>query len=162
MWEMLANIVCASLQRQLLLYFPPRQFSTFLFSFPRQPRWILIQLWADWTLKCRGPLRPAPKISTFTGDRSKAPASAIALFLATVDHKCAITTRTLMEAQRRKALHHSDKPRDSQGTHLSRAGWQPGRRLSRVRSNNTDYKFHYRPCTRIWMHSWPDMSSCTC
>lgn len=52
-----------------------------------------------------------------------ASASAIALNLATDNHKPAITAWTVMEAQQREALHHSDKPRDSQGTHLSRAGW---------------------------------------
>lgn len=81
-----------------------------------------------------------------------ASAATLALFLATVDHKPSITAWTLMEAQQREALHHSDKPRDSQETHLSRAGWQPGKRLSRVRSNKTNYEFNF----------WPSsMSGCT-
>lgn len=69
-------------------------------------------------------------------------ASAVALFLARVDHKPAITAQTLMEAEQREALPHSDKPRDSQGTRLSGAGQLPGRRVSRVRSNNPNHKFH--------------------
>lgn len=52
-------------------------FSPLLFSFPSQPQWILIQLWADWTVSAKGPLGPALKISTFTGERSMASASAI-------------------------------------------------------------------------------------
>lgn len=51
----------------------------------------------------------APKISTFSGERSMAQALAIALFLTTVDREPAISAQTLMEAQYREALHHSDK-----------------------------------------------------
>lgn len=50
-------------------------------------------------------------------------ASAVALFLARVDHKPAITAQTLMEAEQREALPHSDKPRDSQGIR----GWPAAR-----------------------------------
>lgn len=28
--------------------------------------------------------------------------------------------------------------------------------------NESSYKFHYRPSTRMWMHSWADTFSCTC
>lgn len=60
-----------------------------------------------------GALGLASKISAFTGARSMASASALALFLTAVDHKPAITTLTLMEAQQGETLHYSDKPRDS-------------------------------------------------
>lgn len=112
--------------------------------------------------KCWGPVGPAPKISTFTRDRSMASALATALCLARVDPKPAITAWTLMEALQREALHYSDKPRDSQGTQLSRAGQQPWRRLSSGRSYNTNYTFHERLSSRIRMCSWADTLSCQC
>ena len=88
--------------------------------------------------KCQRPAGPAPKISTFTGDRSMASASTIASLWATVDHKPAIPAWSLIEA----ALHYTNKPRESLGTHLQRTGQQPWTRLSRVRPSNTSYKFH--------------------
>lgn len=54
-----------------------------------------------------------------------------------------------MEAQQRRALHYSYKSRDSQGSHLSRAGQQPWRRLSGVMNKNASYKFHFRPTAKI-------------
>lgn len=74
--------------------------------------------------KCWGPLGLAPKISTFTGDRSMAWASAIVC-----GHSRPKTCYHCMCSNggtgEREALHHRDKPGDLLGTHCLRTGQQP-------------------------------------
>lgn len=75
--------------------------------------------------KCWGPVGPAPMISTLTGDKSMALASAIALFLATVDRKSAIAAWSLMEGEVHRGSYREPTSRglaSSQGPGYRRSG----------------------------------------